>query len=257
MPRRARRDLKSKYTHVIVQGINKEYIFEEDKLKNIYMKILKKNLENTQVKILSYCIMGNHVHTLVHSEKVSEISKFMQKSNTEYAMKYNKIKKRVGYVFRDRYYSQDILSEKQLFNCVAYIHKNPIKAGIVENFEEYKYSSYNEYMGEQYLISDDAKNLIFGNDNDFHDIFKDMHQIFGNENDIMDLPDISEVKSAVEVINTYVNKKQISIEEIKLNENCLRELLITLQNECKLSLRALGELFGMGKDKIRKIIKIK
>jgi len=49
-------------------------------------------------------------------------------------------------VFRDRYKTQKILHENHLKNCIVYIHKNPIEARMIQNEEEYVYSSYNEYI---------------------------------------------------------------------------------------------------------------
>ena len=70
----------------------------------------------------------------------------MHKVNTLYAIYFNKKYNRVGYVFRDRYKSQAIYSEKQLYTCINYIHYNPVKAGICKIASEYEYSSYNEYI---------------------------------------------------------------------------------------------------------------
>ena len=149
MPRIARKNLSSSYMHIIVQGINKEYIFSDNHLKDAYKSILKKNLSKTNINILAYCIMNNHAHILVHSTNIQEITKLMQKTNTSYAKLYNKNKQRVGYVFRNRYYSQMILDKNHLYNCIAYIHNNPVKANIVNKLSSYLYSSYSEYLGNK------------------------------------------------------------------------------------------------------------
>ena len=47
-----------------------------------------------------------------------------------------------------------LLEEKQLYNCVNYIHNNPIKAGIVKSIEEYKYSSYYEIIKKNPVLED-------------------------------------------------------------------------------------------------------
>lgn len=90
MPRLARMYIESQYLHIIVQGINKEYIFKGIEAKERYKATLKKNLLDTKVKVLAYCIMDNHVHILLYSEKIEEITKLMQKTNTSYAKWYNK-----------------------------------------------------------------------------------------------------------------------------------------------------------------------
>ena len=67
--------------------------------------------------------------------------------NTIYAQYYNYMEgNRVGYVFRDRYKSEPILDRRQLIQCVKYIHRNPVKANMVENEQKYPYSSYHNYV---------------------------------------------------------------------------------------------------------------
>ena len=103
-------------------------------------------MENkSDVKVISHCVMDNHVHLVAEIKEMKELSKFMHKVNTLYAMYYNKKYDRVGYVYRDRYKSQAIYSEKQLYTCINYVHNNPVKAAICKHPSEYKYSSYNDF----------------------------------------------------------------------------------------------------------------
>ena len=147
MPRIARQSLGTSFFHVMVQGINKEYIFEEGRYIKRYIELMKQNLENMNVKIIAFCIMNNHAHLLINTDEIQELSKYMQRLNGMYARYYNYIKEnRVGYVFRDRYKSEPILSKKQLLNCIKYIHQNPVKAGMVKKEEEYLYSSSKFYQ---------------------------------------------------------------------------------------------------------------
>ena len=107
MARTSRNNMgNSSFFHVMVQGINKEYIFNTEKNKKKYLEEIYKN--NKDVEIIAYCIMNNHTHILVQTEKMQNIEDWMRKSNTSYALYYNKIKERVGYVFRDRYKLQPI-----------------------------------------------------------------------------------------------------------------------------------------------------
>ena len=147
MPRTSRTLINSKYIHVITQGIKKEYIFKNDKYKQEYIKLLDDMLnEYKDTKLLAYCIMDNHAHLLIYTDKIEELSKIMSRVNTSYGIFYNKHRMRVGYVFRNRYYTQEISDKNHLFNALAYIHKNPVKAGMVKNEIQYKYSSYKNYI---------------------------------------------------------------------------------------------------------------
>jgi len=175
MPRRARKDSQSCFYHVIVQGINKEYIFEKEEFILCYKKIILEKLKDANIKVLAYCIMNNHAHLLIYAEKSEYLSKFMQKINTKYSNYYNRIKKRVGYVFRDRFYSQSIMNEKQLLNCLKYIHMNPVKAKIIKTMDKYKYSSYNEFLNEKEIIDEEGIKLIFGDIKTYKEEFNKIH----------------------------------------------------------------------------------
>ena len=56
MPRIARKYLETSFCHVIVQGINREYIFKENYLKDAYIDIIKRNIFDKKINIISYCI---------------------------------------------------------------------------------------------------------------------------------------------------------------------------------------------------------
>ena len=176
MPRLARKLLNGEFFHITVKGINGEYIFQDDKNKNEYLKLLK---EKINIDILAYCIMDNHAHILIKTENVDEMSKYMKKVNTSYALYYNKKNMREGYVFKNRFFSQQIEDRKHLFSCIVYIHKNPVKANIVRNMENYKFSSYNDYFGINHrnLINNENIFKLFNNKdiNDNLKKFKEYH----------------------------------------------------------------------------------
>lgn len=250
MPRLARKYIESSFNHIIIQGINKEFIFENNYLKERYKHILKENLLKTNVKILAYCIMDNHAHILVYSDEIKEVTKLMHDTNTKYAKLYNNVKKRVGYVFRDRYYSQMILTQEQLYNCIVYIHNNPVKANIANKKENYIYSSYREYLGKKDLITNEGIELIFGSDINYLELFNQIHK----KDNIENIADIKEEKSSDKIIEEYLKNNNKEIEEIVNDESKFCELLLKLRHYGGLSLRAMSEIFNINKDKLNKII---
>lgn len=176
MPRNSRKNFKSFYKHVMCQGIEKQYIFGEEKYIKKYKEIILEKLQDSPVTILGYCIMHNHSHLLIHSETPEEISKFMQKVNTTYSMYYNKVNNRVGYVFRNRFKSQEILDQGQLYTCLRYIHNNPVKAEITKTMQEYEHSSYNEFIsGKHQIINDKSIEILFGKTDNFREQFDFIH----------------------------------------------------------------------------------
>ena len=85
--------------------------------------------------IYAFALMTNHLHILLKSGE-SGLATYMRRLLSSYAQFYNRRHKRAGHLFQNRYKS--ILCEEEAYfdKLVAYIHLNPLKAGIVESFEE-------------------------------------------------------------------------------------------------------------------------
>ena len=157
MSRIPRSYIKTSIFHIMTQGLNKSYIFDNPQDKKYYISLMYKLSCEHGASIIAYCVMNNHVHILLENESISELSKYMQRLNSKYAQYYNKKYNRIGYVFRDRYKSEGIYSEKQLYNCIRYIYNNPVKAGICNTPEQYSYSNYKKIVGEideEYIFID-------------------------------------------------------------------------------------------------------
>lgn len=152
MPRQARNFAEGPYFHIVVQGVDREFIFGTPLLKSTYLKLLSVYQAAHDIGIITYCIMGNHAHLLVHAPSVDALSSFMHQVNTRYAGTYNKLNGRVGYVFRNRFLSQSVSDERYVMNCLVYIHNNPVKAGVVQNAADYTYSGLRCYLEGMGLV---------------------------------------------------------------------------------------------------------
>jgi len=146
MSRQPRMKSETGLYHIYFRGINKQNIFEEE---NDYQK-LKKLLftikQELDFKIYSFIFMSNHVHLLFKEEEPGDISTAMHKLLTSYAGWYNKKYSRSGSLFGDRYASKPVKEDKYLSSLVRYIHQNPIRAGVVSKLNDYKWSSYHDYI---------------------------------------------------------------------------------------------------------------
>lgn len=215
MPREARSIYDGKIYHIMSQGINKEYILYKDTYKKMYIKLMYEQAKENNLGRIIYCIMDNHVHIILNVQKTEDMSKFMQTVNMKYAMLYNRLEDRVGVVFRNRFKSELIYDEKYFYNCVNYVHNNPVKAGIVTNAKDYKFSSANDYNLERLLNEIRIKNEI---PEETIDNFIDVDKNENNKENIK------------RVINKFNEKHNIDEIDIK-NKKMLRLLVIDIKEK--------------------------
>lgn len=91
--------------------------------------------------------MGNHVHLLMKIG-IEKLEQVMRRICGSYVYWYNNKYQRVGNLFQDRFKSEPVEDDKYLLVVQRYIHRNPIKAGLVKSNEQYKWSSFNEYVNK-------------------------------------------------------------------------------------------------------------
>ena len=128
--------------HVIQRGNNRSPIFCSEK---DYLFYLEKLLEASQThgcQIHSYILMTNHVHLLVTPNEENSISKMQQALGRCYVQYFNYHYHRTGTLWEGRYKATLINSEEYLFTCMRYIEMNPVRARMVQNPAQYKWSSY-------------------------------------------------------------------------------------------------------------------
>ena len=243
MPRIARNSFDTSFFHVIIQGINKEYIFSKNKYIEMYLNLMNKYKEENNISVLAYCIMNNHAHMLIYTKKIEEMTRFMHKINGIYAQYYNKSEGRVGVVFRNRYVSEPILNEKYLAQCIKYIHMNPVKAGIVQKCEDYKYSTCKEY----------AKNVGVARTPILIDTLgKDYLNWLNYSNDNIIFKDIENNKEEVfeEGIKMFENKINDTLTNILKNREKIAELIKFLKNNYKITYADMSKKFGFTRGEI-------
>ena len=146
MPRQARNREKNQPHHIMCRSIDELLLFNTDEDKEYYLKLIKASALIFRIEILSYCLMDNHVHMLVHPRK-GDISKFMHAINNPYAKYYNRINSRRGHLFSERFKNIVIKDLNQLLRNSTYIHNNAkdlLYKGY-KSIEDYPYSSIKDY----------------------------------------------------------------------------------------------------------------
>lgn len=247
MPRIARKDLESTFFHIMVQGIEKKYIFDKEIYKKKYLKLINEEGEKFGIKILAYCIMDNHSHILINIDKIEDMSKFMHKVNFSFAQFYNYMEnKRVGYVFRNRFSSEQILNERYLLNCIIYIHNNPVKAKKVKSPKDYKYSSYNDYKDKKGIYN---YNII----KEIIDISKILNDEYESEYTFYDIEQNNE-EIIDNVILKYEKQYNMNILEMKKEKDIIKNIIYELKNNYKIKYKEISPKIKLSLSTISKLI---
>ena len=163
MPRQARLDIPGALHHIIVRGINKSSILDDDRDKAAFLDRIGEILGGTQDRIYAWALMRNHVHILFKSGQVG-ISSFMRKLLTWYALYYNRRHHRTGHLFENRYKSILCDEDTYLLTLVRYIHLNPVRARIIKTLEEldrYQWSGHRAIIGKAAYPWMDIETVLF------------------------------------------------------------------------------------------------
>lgn len=130
--------------HIYQRGNNKEYIFQDDNIKEFILKCLEKYNKILDYEVLAYVIMNNHYHLLLKTNK-SPINQVMFYLNNLLGKYIKSSLERTGHAFEGRYKCKLIDSDAYLIWLLRYIHRNPIKANICGELGDYPWSSHNLY----------------------------------------------------------------------------------------------------------------
>lgn len=164
----------------------------KDVEKDFMLDLIKKLSALYFTEFLGFCLMGNHFHLLVKMipenrftdediqkrveayycdsrafsigqipywrEKLSSLSEFVRDIKVGFARYYNRRHNRRGYFWGDRFKSVIVDKGETLVNCLAYIDLNPMRAGIVDRPEEYRWNSLGYHLQtenkDQFLSTD-------------------------------------------------------------------------------------------------------
>lgn len=171
------------YYHIYNRGVDKRLIFMNDRdrlrflhvlyfcndKKPIDMRLLSKEIPSSSdkraplVDIGAYCFMPNHFHVLVKTKRGEDLTVFMRKLGTGYAMYFNKIYKRTGRLFEGAFKAKLIENDEYLRHMSVYIHTNALELkdpkwkerGVIDGamandfLQKYRWSSYKHYLGEE------------------------------------------------------------------------------------------------------------
>ncbi len=161
MTRRPRLQSQNGIYHVMLRGVNRQQIFENEDDYQKFIFILhdmtspKDELKHplpARCAFFSYCLMPNHVHLLIQ-EKSEKLSKTVKQIASRYALYYNNRYEHFGHLFQDRFKSEPVNTYSYFITLIRYIHQNPVAAKLCNKVEDYRWSSWHEFISVPDRIS--------------------------------------------------------------------------------------------------------
>ncbi|RYD82649.1 MAG: hypothetical protein EOP53_03125 [Sphingobacteriales bacterium] len=183
------------FYHVYNRSIDKKPLFKSD---DNYIFFLKKYNEyiSEVADTYSYCLLGNHFHILLRVKDLRTFKKFsnleikstheivshqLKKFFQSYAMAFNKQQERTGTLFQTPFKRALVNNEAYFTQLVYYIHANPQLHGIVNDFREWKWSSYDRILvDKQSALKKHEVIEWFGNIDKFKDYHERIHKVQRN-----------------------------------------------------------------------------
>jgi putative transposase len=150
MPRKSRIDAPGALHHIIVRGIERRKLFTDDTDRNNFLDRIGGILTETHTSCYAWALIPNHFHLLLRTGKVP-IATVMRRLLTGHAGYFNKRHRRSGHLIQNRYKSILCQEDTYLLELVRYIHLNPLRAGLIKEFDrliKYPYSGHSTLMGK-------------------------------------------------------------------------------------------------------------
>lgn len=149
MPRTARLVIPNHPHHIIHRGHNRQPVFVSDDDYRYYLDNLLEWKNKLKCSLYAYCLMTNHVHLIIDpGDNEANLAKLMKRVAGRQTRYLNKLEKRSGTLWEGRYKSSPISTDNYLMACCRYVELNPVRAGIVDSPENYRWSSFTEKTGD-------------------------------------------------------------------------------------------------------------
>ena len=240
MPRHARTKSKTGYYHILLRGVARQNIFENDHDRLKFLELLKRYKQELGFGLPAYCLMSNHIHLLIEDQK-NVLDLIMKKLAGSYVSCCNGKYERVWHLFQDRFKSEPIDDEAYFLAVVRYIHQNPEKAKLAFT-SEYRWSSYREYLGTP-TLADTALVLELLNDrNGFAEFHRQEEQQPCIE--LEEVKRINDEKATMLILELAQVKNPFQLQELDLPE---RKRIIKLLKEKGLTVRQIARLTNINR----------
>lgn len=147
MPRAARQVLEGVPHHIVLRGNNRRRLFSYPRDYLFFIALMSGQLTRSNMSAHALCLMPNHVHLLATPFREDALGTFVKRVAQRYAQVRNKRYQTTGKLFEQRYYSRPMKSESHLAIATAYVDLNPVRARLVDDGNEYEWSTHRIHCG--------------------------------------------------------------------------------------------------------------
>jgi REP element-mobilizing transposase RayT len=154
MGRRKRSYLPGAAFHLTARTSGHEHWWADDKLRNSVVGIVSDALHRTDARLVAFTIMTNHFHLTVR-QGIDPLARLMHPVCQRIALLVRRAHGREGHIFERQFRDKPCASADHLRQVIYYTHRNPVKAGMCAEANEYVWSSACAYTGVQSPATDD------------------------------------------------------------------------------------------------------
>ncbi len=147
MARPLRIEYAGAFYHITSRGNERKDIFKNERDFERFLTYLETAVQRYKAVIHVYCLMSNHYHLLLETHR-GNLSQIIRHINGAYTTYYNTKWQRAGHLFQGRYKAILVEADEYAGELSRYIHLNPVRAGITDRPEGYRWSSYQYYIGK-------------------------------------------------------------------------------------------------------------
>jgi len=149
MPRIARVAVLEVPYHITQRGNGCRTVFYNDADRLTYLRLLARYAEEHRMNIQAYCLMSNHVHLIAVPQRPDSLRRALERAHAAFARYRNLADDSCGHVWQARCFSCP-LDRAHLWRAIAYEERNPVRAGVVDTAEEYRWSSARAHLGRDH-----------------------------------------------------------------------------------------------------------
>ena len=252
MARTGREISDSGIYHVMMRGVNKQNIFEDDEDRFKFIEIFRHFKKICKYEIYGYCLMGNHIHILI-KELEDTVSDVIRRISATYVLWYNKKYDRIGHLFQGRFKSEPVNDDLYFITVLRYIHQNPLKARIVNTLAESQWTSYHDYISNDSIVDTDFALGLFSSDKVKAINLYKKYMNEANEDKCLDFDDkiLLNDEDILNCLKGLGVSKVSNLQQMDLNSR--NDILKKIKNLDGISIRQISRVTGISKSVIGRL----